>query len=139
MPQYSKYRGPRSIPGDVPYSPWQTPQNYSGPLTFEYLASFLVYNLFWWILYIVQCMLSENCQMILYTHYYSVKAENGLFVHKCLSLAMRLNRNLRILARYEAQNRPLFYISFDIFINKLSFKNLNVLFLTKGPQMQKLH
>ncbi len=25
--------------------------------------------------------------------------------------------SLRVLARYEAQNRPLFYISFDIFIN----------------------
>ena len=40
---------------------------------------------------------------------------------------------LRVLARYEAQNRPLFYISFDIFINMFSFKNLNVNFLTKGP------
>ena len=35
---------------------------------------------------------------------------------------------LRILARYEAQNRPLIYISFDISINTLSFKNLDVLF-----------
>ena len=33
---------------------------------------------------------------------------------------------LRVLARYEAQNGPLFYIFFNIFINTLSFENLNV-------------
>ena len=33
---------------------------------------------------------------------------------------------LRVLARYEAQNRPLFYIFVDIFINSRSFKNLDL-------------
>ncbi len=34
--------------------------------------------------------------------------------------------HLRVLASYEAQNRPLFYIFVDSFINSQSFKNLNV-------------
>ena len=37
---------------------------------------------------------------------------------------------LSILARYEALNRPIFYIFVDIFINTRSLKNLNILFLT---------
>ena len=51
----------------------------------------------------------------------------------CLQSCVKGKHALRVLARYEAQNRPLFYISFDIFINTLSFKNLNVHILTKGP------
>ncbi len=46
---------------------------------------------------------------------------------------VNIDGTLRVLARYEAQNRPIFYISFDIFVNTLSFKNLNVHFLPKSP------